>query len=853
MRSLRLALTLILSTSGAFAAAPALPVKAATPSAPRRGPATALYRDPAADVEARVDDLLRRMSFDEKVSLLSGSPDGMSLPAIPRLGIPSLKMTDGPLGARVETGDKATAFPSGILSASSFDPQLMRDVAAAMGDEVLALGRDMLLGPCVNIARTPLGGRNMESFGEDPFLAARMAEAWVSGLQSRKVLASVKHFALNNQETRRMSIDVVANERAIHEIFLPAFQAAVRAGSWTVMTAYNKINGSFGSANEYLITEVLKKGWGFKGFVESDWDGTHGTVEPANAGLDVEMPGQVYFTGKLKAAVTEGKVSKAAIDDKARRVLRAMIGGGVFDRKDADRPARSVIGDAEHRALALKMAQEGIVLLKNDGLLPLKNVKSIAVIGPNAAIVRAGGGSSSVPPTVDVGPFEALRQELGTTAELRYAQALGFPEISPMPSSQLFPPAGKGEGHGLYAEYFTNPNLEGQPAVTRIDPAVDFNYDKVSPDPKIPRTNFSARWTGRVRVTKTGDYDIAARADDGVRLWVDGVRVIDSWIGEPPTTYAARVHLEAGRDHEVKVEYFQGSLGAMIQLGWMAPPKPNYEAAAAAARGADAAVVFVGVNDQLEGENVDRLSMALPAGQDELIEKVAQANPNTVVVLQVGSPVSVERWLGTVRGVVQAWFPGQEGGLALADILLGKVNPSGKTPVTWPKRWEDSSAFGRYPGDETTVRYDEGLYVGYRHFDKRMIEPRFPFGFGLSYATFAYSNLAVKVKDAAHGEPDVEVSFDLTNTGPLAGAEAAQLYVHDATPVVERPEQELKAFQRVELAPGQTRRVTFHLGRDAFAYYNVASHDWTTAAGRFTLRVGASSRDVRLHGDVELR
>jgi len=851
MRHAALALTLLLSSSPTFAVSPAqTPVQRALGS---RAPAAApLYRDPSADVEARVDDLLRRMTLDEKLSLLSGV-NGMDLKAIPRLGIPSLHMTDGPLGARVETGERATAFPAGILSASSFDPALMKDVAAAMGDEVLALGRDMLLGPCVNIARTPLGGRNFESFGEDPYLAARMAEAWVGGLQSRKVLASVKHFALNNQETRRMTIDVVAGERAIHEIYLPAFHAAVRAGAWTVMSAYNRINGAFGSANEYLLTDVLKRRWGFKGFVESDWDGTHDTVGPANAGLDVEMPGGVYFTDKLAAAVKEGKVSKSAIDDKARRVLRAMIGGGVFDRKDSERPGRAVVGGADHRALALKMAQEGIVLLKNDGILPLSRPRTIAVIGPDAGVVRAGGGSSSVPATEKIGPLEALRQRLGTDTELRYAQGAGFPEVTPIPSALLLPPAGKGDGHGLYAEFFANTELQGAPAVTRVDANVDFSFDQKSPDPKIPRENFSARWTGRLRVEKTGDYDIAARADDGVRLWVDGVRVIDAWVGEPPTTYAAHVHLLAGRDYDLKLEYFQGALGATIQLGWLAPPKPNYEAAVDAARGADAAVVFAGVNEELEGENVDRLSLDLPAGQEELIEKVAAANKNTIVVLQVGSPVSVERWLGQARAVVQAWFPGQEGALAVADVLLGRVNPSGKTPVTWPKRWEDSSAFGRYPGDETTVRYDEGLYVGYRWFDKKGLEPRFPFGFGLSYAKFAYGGASVAVKDASAESPDVEVSFDLKNDGARAGAEIAQLYVSPRTPTVERAAQELKAFERVELAPGESRRVSFHLGRDAFAYYDEASRDWRVAPGRYELRVGASSRDIRLTGQAVLK
>jgi beta-glucosidase len=828
--------------------------------APRALAQAPVYKDASAPVEARVEDLLGRMTLDEKIDLLSGINE-MDLRPNARLGIPSLKMTDGPLGVRDETGDKVTAFPSGILSASSFDPALMNQAAGAMAVEVLALGRDMLLGPCVNIARAPQGGRNFESFGEDPYLAARMAEAWVTGLQSRKVLASTKHFALNNQETDRMTIDVRASDRAIHEIFLPAFDAAVRAGTWTVMAAYNRLNGHFASENDYLIEETLKKGWGFKGFVVSDWDATHSTVEAANAGLDVEMPsGEFFGGGKLQAALAAGKVPAAAIDDKARRVLRAMIGGGVFDRKDSDRPARSEIASAEHKALALKLAQEGIVLLKNDGVLPLEpgRVKSVALIGPSAAAYRAGGGSSLVPPTEPATALDGFKERAGGSLDVRYARGTEMPGgIVPLDVEWLTPPADKkgAAAHGLYAEYFDNMNLEGAPKTTRIDPTPNFDWG-ATPPKGMAMENYSVRWTGRLRVPKTGDVVLAVRADDGERLWIDGKKVIDDWSDHSPLISSATLRLDAGRDHELRLEYYQRGGGASVTLGRIAvATEAERKEAVALAAASDAAVVFVGYAEDLESEGLDRASLELPEGQDALIAAVAKANKNVVVVYQGGSPALVGKWADRVRAIVTAWYPGQEGGRAIADVLLGRVNPSGKLPVTWPKRWEDSSAYGRYPGTgkDGRVGYDEDIFVGYRYFDRNGIEPMYPFGHGLSYTTFGYGDLTVAADGDAAAAPRVAVSLDVTNTGARAGAEVVQLYVREKAPKLERPPQELKGFRRVELAPGETKRVSFALDKSAFAYYDPAARAWTTDAGAFEIRVGSSSRDIRRTAELALK
>jgi beta-glucosidase len=813
--------------------------------------------DLGAPIETRVEALIGRMTLDEKVLLLSGV-DIMDIPANERLGIPRLKMTDGPLGVRTETGEKTTAFPSGILSASSFDPELLGELASAMAMETLALGRDMLLGPCINIARVPQGGRNFESFGEDPYLAARMGEAWVKRLQAKGVLASTKHFALNNQEVERDSIDVRVSERAMHEIYLPAFEVAVRAGTWTVMAAYNRINGQHASENTYLLNRTLKERWGFKGFVVSDWGATHSTVAAALGGLDVEMPdGANFGGGKLQEAVASGKVPMAVIDDKVRRILNVLLISGTFDRKASNRPPLSAIGSPDHRAASLRMAQEGIVLLKNSGVLPLGEIRSVAVIGPNASEYRAGGGSSMVPPEHKVTCLAGLRERLGEHAQVYHT--MGVPlagELHWLESDWLTPPPGiaPGSPHGLYAEYFNNQTLQGRPFATQVDPQVDFIWGDGAPLPGVPANSFSVRWTGRLRVPKSGNYELVTRADDGVRLWLDGKLLIDDWSDHAPTARTARLPLEAGQDHDLRIEYYQNGGAAQIELGRSTSDDADIPAAVALAAKADAAVVFVGYSDQLEGEALDRPSLKLPDGQDELIEAVAGANRNVIVVIQSGSPVLLGSWKDKVGAILQAWYPGGEGGLAVADVLLGRVNPSGRLPVTWPKRWEDCSAFGFYPGtgENGHVDYDEGVFVGYRHFDQRGIVPEYPFGHGLSYTTFTYSDLAVELHDALVTSPRVSVTVSVKNTGARSGAEIVQLYVGAKAPRAPRPPQELKGFQRIELIPGETRRITFELSRRSFARYDEGLHDWTVDPGAFELRVGSSSRDIRLGGEAVL-
>ena len=721
-------------------------VAALAAAAPGQPPADAPYRSAKVAVEERVEDLLKRMTPEERAEMLAGG-GWMESHANPRLGIPAIKMADGPLGVRNWAGPSAvtnsagvkpvhsTAFGSGIAMAAAWDPELAERTARAVAQEVKALGRDMILGPTVNINRVPLWGRNFEGYGEDPYLASRLAVAYIRGVQGEGVIPSVKHFAANNQEFERHRVDEAISERALEEIYYPAFRAAVQeAGVWAVMSAYEKLNGEWCAENASLLNDTLKKRWGFRGFVISDWGSTYSTAATVNAGLDLEMPGGEPMrhwlaqpstqhdgngcgwleTDKVMAAIAKGTVKQETVDDAVRRLLRVMFTAGLFDHPhtpggDVDTP--------EQRAVARAGATEGIVLLKNAGsALPLDagHIRSLAVIGPSAAIARTGGGGSShVSPNYAVAPLEGIKEIAGSRVEVRYA--LGAP-------------------------------MEGE---------------------------------------------------------------------------SASASAQAMRDEAV-----------------------------ALARRSDAAVVVVGYSAALESEGFDRQSMDLPAGQDELIEAIAAANPHTTVVVVAGSPVTMTRWIDRVPAVLFAWYGGQEGGHAIADVLFGAVNPSGKLPVTFPKQWKDSPAYGHYPGENLHVAYAEGIYVGYRGFDQHNIEPLFPFGHGLSYTRFEYSGLTVTPR-VAPSQP-VTVTLTLRNAGSRAGAEVVEVYLHQLHPSEDRPPKELKAFRRVTLAAGESQTVQLELAPEAMSFYSTARKDWVTEPGTFEILAGASSRDIRLKATFEL-
>ncbi|MBZ5624364.1 MAG: glycoside hydrolase family 3 C-terminal domain-containing protein [Acidobacteriia bacterium] len=597
----------------------------------------------------------------------------------------------------------------------------------------------MLLAPTVNINRIPVWGRNFEGFGEDPYLTGRIAVGYIKGLQAEGIIPSVKHFAVNNQEYERHRVDVQIDDRTLNEIYLPAFKAAVQeAGAWSVMSAYNKVNGDWCAENPLLLTETLQKAWGFKGFVISDWGSTYRTEATAGSGMNLEMPGgpmlakflaipMVHDAGfmggylvkdKVMAALNSGKLQQAAVDDSVRRMLRVMFTTGLFDKP---KPGGGEVDTPAQRAVARQGATESIVLLKNaSDLLPLAagKTKSVAVIGPNAAEARpGGGGSSKVDSQYKVAPLDGIKESAGAQVQVGYA--LGV-------------------------------TMEGQ--------------DK----------------------------------------------------NETP---AAR--------------------------------KQKIDEAVALAKKSDVAVVFVGYSPELESEDFDRKSVDLPAGQDDLIGAVAAANPRTVVVVVAGGPVTMTKWIGKTPAVLMQFYGGQEAGHAIADVLFGAANPSGKLPVTFPKQLSDSPAAANYPGGKDyKLTYAEGIYVGYRGFDKKKTEPLFPFGHGLSYTKFEYSNLQVTPK-VEMGKA-AEVTVQLRNSGSHEGAEVVQVYLRDVQSSVDRPLKELKAFKRVNLKPGETQSATFTLDQSAMSFYDAAKKTWIAEPGSFEVWVGSSSSDIRLKGTFQL-
>lgn len=691
--------------------------------------ATPAYLDATQTLETRVEDLLSRLTLEEKILLCHGDSK-FTTAAIPRLGLPRRRLSDGPHGVREDVGpdtwkvagrtdDFATSLPAAIALASTWNPALARRAGETIGQEARKRGMDIMLAPGVNIMRTPLGGRTFEYYGEDPLLAGSMAVGYIQGLQSQGVAACVKHFVANNQETERNSINVEMDDRALHEIYLPAFKAAVQEGRvWTVMAAYNRLRGEHCAENDYLLNQVLKQGWGFQGLVISDWAGVTTTRGAVLGGLDLEMGtfkpyDEFYLARAFREGVRSGEYPLAVLDDKARRNLRVMIATGVLDQ----RPAGS-INTKEHQEAARQVAEEGMVLLKNEHKhLPLDAgaIRSVAVIGENATRLQAyAKDSARIKAFYEITPLEGIIKRIGQSANVTYS-----------------------EGY-----------------------------------------------------RKGGDAGLADRA-------------------------------------------------------------------VAAARAVDVVIYVGGLNREIgfDFESGDKTGLGLPFGQAELIGRLTQANANLVVVLVGGSPMEMEPWLQVVPSVLLSWYPGMEGGNAIARVLFGDVNPSGKLPVTFPKRLADSPAHttgaAGYPGLNGTVTHAEGVFVGYRWFDTKAIEPLFPFGFGLSYSTFEYSGLKL-VRGNKPTDPVLSVEFAIKNTGSRAGAEVAQIYVEDVKASVPRPVKELKGFLKVLLQPGETRTVSVPLERGAFAFYDEHQNEWVAEPGEFKILAGSSSRDIRLTDEFTL-
>ena len=803
-----------------------------------------------ADVEKRVDALLGQMTLDEKIEMIGGINDFFTHP-IPRLGIPSLKMSDGPMG--VHDYGLTTAYPAGVALAASWDVDLAKRFGIAMGRDARARGVHFILGPGMNIYRAPMNGRNFEYFGEDPFLASRMAVAVIQGMQSQRVIATAKHFAGNNSEFARMTLNSDIDERTLREIYLPAFEASVKEGHvGAVMDAYNLVNGSYMTQNIHLNNEILKKEWGFDGIDMSDWGGTHDGVAAANGGLDLEMPSPTFMNrDALLPALKDGKISVATIDDKVRRILRTAIAFGFFDQPQTDIGIPTY--SQEGRQAALDVARGSMVLLKNSGnLLPLdeNKVKTIAVIGPDAyPAVISGGGSAESKPFNSVSYLEGISNRLGTKAKVLYA--VDVPPLDEVFENSEFVTAPNGEA-GLKGEYFSNEELKGTPALVRTDKHVHFDWGEGSFAPGEPVDHFAIRWTGYYVPKETGDYKFYTSADDGVRLYVGDDIAIDDWLPHSQTLDIATRHLEAGQPYKIRLEYFDSVSTAIAGFGVARAEAYVGRDTKPLAAKADAVIICVGFDPKTEGEGFDR-PFQLPGGQDELIRQISAVNKNVIVVVTAGGNVDMTRWIDNVPAILHAWYPGQEGGTALAQILFGDTSPSGKLPASFERRWEDNPTFHSYYPEKGSnrVSYSEGVFVGYRGFDRSATKPLFAFGYGLSYSTFAYSGLSVTPQSGNLNDP-VSVSLDVKNTGNRVAAEVAELYVGDSHASVPRPVKELKGFAKVDLKPGETRRVTLTLDRRAFSFYDVAKKDWSAEPGDFTILVGGSSDNIQLRGKFTL-
>jgi beta-glucosidase len=831
----------------------------------------AVYLDPAAPLEARARDLAGRLTLEEKVGLMAGSA-AFTLEGVERLGVPQVRVCDGPTGVRSNEGVPATVFPVGIAIASTWNPQLTREVAAAIAREALALGNRVVLAPTVNIVRTPLWGRNFETYSEDPHLAGELGVAFVQGLQGEGVGASLKHYAANNQEQNRMTVSVELDERTLREVYLAAFEKIVKvANPWTVMASYNRLRGVYATESRELLADILKGEWGYDGVVISDWGAVHATAAAANGGTDLEMPGPPrWFGDKLVAAVKAGEVAEAQVGDAALRLCRLILRTGVLDGGE---PPAGELRTARHRAIAEQAALEAVVLLKNEGeLLPLGDVRRVAVVGPNAAARRIqGGGSSQVRTDRQVSILSALSERLAGRAEVLHADGGDNEPVPPTARAAMFSPDEARGAPGVLCEYFAAADLSGEPLQARVErqlgKLVSHNFGGGQP------AGYAAfRWSGWLWPDRDGRHELSLRGPGEMRLWLDGKPLIDAATpgvpdnldlggGAAPRKTVA-VELAAGRGYPIRVEYVraeqaqagQTQAGEAAGLAWeyvslgLRTPRGSVEQAAELAAECDAAVVVVGAASISEGEGYDRDSLELPGDQNALVEAVLAANPCTIVVLVTGAPYALP-WIYHAPAVLAAWLGGEAGPDAVARIILGESAPSGRLPVTFPARLEDTPAHAYYPGGES-VAYGERLRVGYRHFDASNEPPMFAFGHGLTYTRFRYSGLVAP--EQARAGDSVAVSFDLTNVGERAGKETAQLYVRPRGPSVDRPVKELKGFAKVELGPMETKTVRIDLDARAFAFYDPAARNWVTEPGAYDLLIGGSAADIELQATVRL-
>ncbi len=842
------------------------------------------YRDPGAGIEARVTDLLSRMTLEEKIAQLQctirkvewgknltvnglggvGPILRSSLPTdaarkgneIQKLAIDSTRLHipilfhDEALHGLM--GNKATSFPQAIGLAATWDPPLISSIARVIGKETRSRGIRQVLSPTINIARDVRWGRVAETYGEDPFLQSQMAVAFCRGIEREGVITTPKHFVANYGDGGRDSYPVNVSERELREVYFPPFEASIRqAGAGSLMASYNATNGTPCSADAWLLTDILRKEWGFTGFVVSDYGSVAGIKDKhavaatsaaaaslaLRAGLDMELPDIDCFGAPLLDTARTDAATSAAIEAATGNILRAKFRLGLFEQPYVDEALADAANDSkESRALARQTAREAMVLLRNEhNTLPLESsIKSIAVIGPCADSVLLGDYSGHGMEVVTL--LQGIRNAVSPATRVSYNKGceLGFGALPPVPFACLRPPDASPGIHGLRGEYFDNVSLAGKPRIVRIDSVIHFTWAMGSPDSAIPNERFSVRWTGTMSPPKTGVYRVGASTDDGVRLWIDGKLVVEKWYDRGATLDFITMKLEAGRAYQLRMEFYENTGWSYASLVWqrIEDTYPLLEAAVASARKADVAIVAVGIT---EGEGYDRSHLDLPGDQEQLIKSVAATGTPVVVVLYNGSAVTMANWIENVGAILEAWYPGEEGGNAIADVLFGAYSPGGRLPITFPQ----------YVG-QVPLYYNHTPTGRGNDYCDLSGEPLFPFGHGLSYTTFAYSNLEITPGAVASGRY-VRVNIDVQNRGSRRGDEVVQLYLRDPVASVTRPVKELKAFRRITLSPGEKTTLSFDLGFNELSFLD-RNLKPVVEPGIIEVMVGSSSDDIRARG-----
>ncbi|KAI1451722.1 beta-glucosidase [Annulohypoxylon moriforme] len=823
-----------------------------------------------------IEDTLSKLTLDEKIELISGA-DFWHTKAIPRLGIPSLRMSDGPngvRGSRLFNGVPAACTPCGTGLAATWDVDAIENIGQMMGTEAIAKGASLLLGPTVNIQRSPLGGRGFESFSEDPVLSGKMAASIVKGIQSTGVVSVIKHFVGNDQEEERQRSDSVIPERALREVYLLPFQIAEKeAKPKGYMTAYNRVNGIHVSENPRILQGILRDEWGFDGVVISDWYGTYSVAEPINAGLDIDMPGPTRWrAGLAKLSVNSGKVSKHALDQRVRAILKTV--DRVAPLKLEENMTEGTVDTPETAKKLLDVASSSIVLLKNDrNILPLDKAKTTAIIGPNAKFAAySGGGSASLRPYYVVTPFEGVQKHIQS---LKYALGATAYKKLPMITSITKAPDGS---PGMEMRIYAEPH-----SVNNRIPVEKFNIDNSScflndyKHPDIPSNLFYVEVEGTITPETDAEYLFSLTVNGSGRLYVDGEEVVDnettqrpgdSFFGSGTAEEIGSKHLARGRKYNVLVQFgtaptskiAKGGATQMgvggLQIGGCAKTDPAtlLDEAVAVAKSVDQVILCVGLNSEWESEGWDRANMDLPPRTDELVEAIAAANPNVVVVNQSGTPVTMP-WVDKVPAIVHAWYGGNETGNAIANVLFGETNPSGKLPLSWPVRLEDNPAFINTRIDGGKVLYGEGVHVGYRWYEKTKRDPLFSFGYGLSYSEFKLENLVIQnTPEDQSDAATVTVSVDVTNIGSRDGSEVVQVYVAHQTTTVQRPLKELKGFSKVHFSKGETKSVKIQLDKKyACSFWDESADSWVLEQGTYLVLVGNSSQNTSLQGHFEVQ